>query len=131
MIVSGNRRHMIVSGLAAHWRAQAAELERFAPAASQAFRDAADQLDNVLQSDEESVTLAEASRLGGYSIDALQRMVASGKIENAGRKGRPRIRLAHVPTKPGHVGYLQNSKQRSRLRATAVVASVIAREKTP
>lgn len=122
---------MIISALARHWRARAAELERFAPAAAQAFREAADQLQDALQSVEESVTLREAAEIGGYSVDALQRLVASGRIENAGRKGKPRIRIAQVPQKPGYAGNLQNSKHRGNLQATAVVASVIAREKTP
>lgn len=122
---------MLISELPAHWRARAAELERFAPAAAQAFRDAADQLDASLQSGEESVTLREASLLGGYSIDALQRMVAAGRIENAGRRGKPRIRKAHVPTKPGYRAHLPNSSSGNKLAATAVVASVIVREKAP
>jgi hypothetical protein len=122
---------MIVAGLPAHWRERAAELERFAPAASQAFRDAADQLDEALEGAEGSVTLREASRCGGYSIDALQRMVAAGRIENAGRKGRPRIRVRDVPKKPGYIEYLQNSHKRLNLRPTEVVASAIAREKNP
>jgi hypothetical protein len=122
---------MMVSGLSAHWRTRAAELERFAPAAAQAFRDAADQLDASLQDAEESVTLKEASLLGGYSVDALQRMVAVGRIENAGRKGKPRIRRAQVPTKPGFSLALQNSNEKVKFSATAVVASVMAREKTP
>ena len=122
---------MMISGLPAQWRARAAELERFAPAAAQAFNDAAGQLDDALQGGEESVTLKEASLLGGYSVDALQHMVAAGRIENAGRKGKPRIRSAQVPTKPGYVAQLQKSKQRRSIRATAVVASVIAREKSP
>ena len=122
---------MIISGLPAHWRERAAELERFAPAASQAFRDAADELDVALQGAEETVTLKEAAKRGGYSVDALQRMVAAGRIENAGRKGRPRIRAVAVPKKPGYAGPLQNSKQNGTIRPTAVVASVIAREKAP
>jgi hypothetical protein len=122
---------MMVSALPVHWRSRAAELERFAPAAAQAFRDAADQLDASLQSAEESVTLKEASVLGGYSVDALQRMVAAGRIENAGRKGKPRIRIGQVPTKPGYAAALPKSQYRNKLPATAVVASVIAREKNP
>jgi hypothetical protein len=121
---------IIVSALPAHWRARAAELERFAPAATQAFREAADQLQEALPSAEESVTLREAADIGGYSVDALQRMVAAGRIENAGRKGKPRIRLAQVPTKPGRRASLQNSKYRGSVQPTAVVASVIAREKS-
>jgi hypothetical protein len=51
----------------------------------------------------ETVTLTEASVQGGYSVDHLQRCVASGKIENVGKKGRPRIRRADVPLKPGYL----------------------------
>jgi len=51
---------------------------------------------------EDTVTLAEAALLGGYSVDHLQRIVAAGTIENAGRKGAPRIRRTDVPVKPGH-----------------------------
>lgn len=50
----------------------------------------------------EAVTLKEASLIGGYSIDHLQRLVASQQIENVGRKGKPRIRRGDVPTRPGH-----------------------------
>jgi hypothetical protein len=48
------------------------------------------------------LTLNEAHELGGYSVDHLQRMVATGQLENVGRKHRPRIRLRDVPVKPGH-----------------------------
>lgn len=118
---------MIVSALPAHWRARATELERYAPAAAQAFRDAADQLDAALNSAEESVTLREAAAIGGYSVDALQRMVASGRIANVGRKGRPRIRRAQVPLKPGHSANLLEESAGVSIRPTAVVASAIAR----
>ena len=50
----------------------------------------------------EAVTLREASLIGGYSLDHLQRLVAGGELENVGRKGRPRIRRDDVPVKPGH-----------------------------
>lgn len=49
----------------------------------------------------EPVTLREAARIGGYSIDHLQRMVAAGQLENVGRKHRPRVRRSDVPMKPG------------------------------
>lgn len=48
------------------------------------------------------ITLEEASRVGGYSVDHLQRLVALGTIPQAGRKGAPRIRRSDVPSKPGH-----------------------------
>ncbi|MDB4882889.1 MAG: hypothetical protein JWL95_1655 [Gemmatimonadetes bacterium] len=52
--------------------------------------------------DDDVVTLQEASRIGGYSVDHLQRMVAAQTITNVGRKHAPRMRRADVPTKPGH-----------------------------
>jgi len=48
------------------------------------------------------VSLGEASLISGYSIDHLQRLVAAGKLENIGKKGRPRIRRGDLPVKPGH-----------------------------
>jgi len=49
-----------------------------------------------------NVTLKEAHLIGGYSVDRLQKLVASGALENVGRRHRPRIRRAEVPIKPGH-----------------------------
>lgn len=51
---------------------------------------------------EDTLTLSEASLVGGYSVDHLQRLVARGAIQNYGVKGRPRIRREDVPRKPGH-----------------------------
>lgn len=51
--------------------------------------------------DEDTVTLTEASRIGGYSVDHLQRLVRGGTLANQGRKFSPRIRRADVPIKPG------------------------------
>lgn len=65
----------------------------------------ADVLADIQQLDRaglESVTLRDASALGGYSLDHLQRLVASGQIENVGKRYRPRIRRSSVPVKPGH-----------------------------
>ena len=50
---------------------------------------------------DETITLKEASLLGGYSVDHLQRLVRQGTIENVGRKHAPRVRRQDVPTKPG------------------------------
>src|SRR5437016_5561658 len=126
---------MLVSALPTHWRARATELERYAPAAAQAFNDAADQLDASLQSTEESVTLKEAAEIGGFSPDHLQRLVAQGRLANVGRKGRPRIRRDDVPIKPGYLA-AQRAKLRkhstiSKLNTSAIVASVIERGTNP
>ena len=119
---------MIVAALLSHWRSRASDLERYAPAAAQAFREAADELAEALNGAEETVSLKEAAILGGYSIDALQRMVACGRIQNVGRKGKPRIRRADVPVKPGHAAPgLRGESGDGHIDASAVVASVIHR----
>ena len=93
----------LMSNLAEHWRARADELELYAPVAALAFRECASDLDRESRSDAAKVvTLSEASRIGGYSTDHLQREVSRGKIPNAGRRNRPRLRVLDVPVKPGH-----------------------------
>ncbi len=119
------------TALSSQWRSRASDLERYSPSAAQAFRDAADELEKTLQGVEETVSLREAAMLGGYSTDSLQRMVAAGRIQNFGRKGKPRIRRADVPVKPGHGAFLQGAPGGSYVDPTAVVASVKARGKNP
>jgi hypothetical protein len=94
---------MRLSDLAAGWRSRADELAPYAPAAAEAFRRAAAELEAEVGASDGPVTLAEASRLGGYSIDHLQRLVASHKLDNVGQKHRPRIRRGDVPQKPGYL----------------------------
>ena len=113
------------TALSSQWRSRASDLERYSPSAAQAFRDAADELENALQSVEGCVSLKEASRLGGYSTDSLQRMVAGGRIQNCGRKGKPRIRRVDVPVKPGHSpNFLLTPSGPGHIDVSAVVASV-------
>lgn len=52
---------------------------------------------------DESLSLTEASKLGGYSTRHLSRLLKSGSIPNAGTRTAPRIARSHVPTKPGKV----------------------------
>lgn len=92
---------MSLPDLAARWLARADELGPYAPAAAEAFRRAASELELELRDVDDAVTLREASLAGGYSVDHLQRLVAAGKLENIGRRNRPRIRRADIPTKPG------------------------------
>jgi hypothetical protein len=116
---------VIVAALLSNWRSRASDLERYAPAAAQAFRDAADELAEALNGAEETVTLKEAAMLGGYSVDALQRMVAHRRIQNYGRKGKPLIRRGDVPLKPGHTAdALRAESGVSKFDLSAVVASV-------
>lgn len=72
------------------------------------------------------VTLAEASLLGGFSVGHLERLVRRGTIQNAGRKGRPRIRRSEIPSRPGCTLQLETSPGQlgSRRRmALAVITS--------
>jgi hypothetical protein len=98
---------MTVAELVSHWEARTAEFSRLGALvdagklAAQVVTDLK-QLQLQLIDDDDDVTLSEASRLGGYSVDRLQRLVASGQIGNVGRKHRPRIRRRDIPVKPGY-----------------------------
>jgi hypothetical protein len=43
--------------------------------------------------------LSDAMAESGYSYSALQKMVTSGDLPNAGSKGKPRIRRKDLPSK--------------------------------
>ena len=91
---------MLPPDLPERWRARAAELDRYAAPAAEAFRAAAAELDEALADAEgEELTLAQAVAESGYSERALRGKIASGEIENAGRKHAPRIRRADLPRK--------------------------------
>ena len=47
--------------------------------------------------DDELLTLPQAAERSGISEEHLGRLVRDGKVPNAGRKGRPRIRVADLP----------------------------------
>lgn len=119
---------MIAAALVSQWRSRAGELGAYAPAAAQAFIVAADELTEALNSPDEMVSLKEASILGGYSVDHLQRMVSAKRIQNFGRKGKPRIRRADVPAKPGHsAAALRAESGAANIDVSAIVASVTRR----
>ena len=44
--------------------------------------------------------ITEAVAASGYSADHLRSLVATGAIQNAGRRGSPRIRQGDLPRKP-------------------------------
>jgi hypothetical protein len=91
-----------VAELTAKWTqrlADAQQLHTLAPLE----RVAAEIVDDLRQLGEDDlVSLQEASRLGGYSVDHLQRLVRAGKLVQRGRRHAPRIRRSDVPVKPGH-----------------------------
>lgn len=49
----------------------------------------------------EEITLEQAEHESGYSYSALEKMVRSRRIPNAGPPGHPRIRRKDLPKKPG------------------------------
>ena len=97
-----------VEDLPADWRRQAKSLRRYGGETSAtAIERCADDLEATLvERDETTFSLVEASRESGYSADHLGRLVRDGKIPNAGRPGAPRIarrdlpRKAHAPPEP-------------------------------
>ena len=90
-----------VEGLPSDWRRQAKSLRRYGgetPAAA-LERCAADLEATLVERDETTFSLVEASRESGYSADHLGRLVRDGNIPNAGRPGAPRIALRDLPRK--------------------------------
>jgi hypothetical protein len=95
---------MTPADLPARWRDRAGELARYAPAAAQAFRDAAVELEAALaDTADEELSLAEAARTSGYSSRRLRELLAAGTVPMApgGRRGRPRIRRGDLPRRAG------------------------------
>ena len=118
-----------VEGLLANWRRQAKSLRRYGgdtPAAA-LERCAADLESTLVERDETTFSLVEASRESGYSADHLGRLVRDGKIPNAGRPGAPRIALrdlprkAHPPAEPG----LVDKPRRRQVSNVQIVQSII------
>ncbi len=89
--------------LAAQWEAEAETLARYKDERGAALcrLHAGELREAARASGEEVLSLAEAASFSGYSADHIRHMVASGKIPNAGQKGSPLVRRAHVPIKLG------------------------------
>lgn len=77
----------------------------------------AGQLEEALREHESEVlTLSQAAAESGYSKRRLRELVAEGKLENRGEKGRPRILRRDLPLKPASNG---NGKSSGGLRRHA------------
>lgn len=89
--------------LAERWEREASLLDAYGSTAGAAAarKHAAELLEAVHAIKEEVVTLTEAATASGYSKRRLRELVAEGKLENAGDRGRPRFRRGDLPTKPG------------------------------
>jgi hypothetical protein len=89
-----------LADLSQNWRRRAEDLRPFAESAARAFEEAAKELQEALEAtDGGLVNLSDASRLSGFAPDSLARMIRQGKLENRGRPGAPRLRVADLPKK--------------------------------
>ena len=88
--------------LAARWRAEAGVLRRRgAEPQALALESCASELEAAERElAAELLTLGAASEESGLSYSALEKAVRSGRIPNAGTRGRPRVRRANLPRKP-------------------------------
>jgi hypothetical protein len=84
------------------WRERAAELRRYgADAQACTLEHAAAELEAVEREHEgKLLSIEEAAQESGYSEEHLRRLVREGAVPNAGRRGKPLIRLKDLPRKP-------------------------------
>jgi predicted HTH domain antitoxin len=104
-------------------RAKAAELrDAFGDdARARTLEWAADEIERATRlTDDEVVSLREASRLSGYSVEHLSRLVREDKVPTAranGSRGRILLRRGDVPIKPAfrYIGDAETHDLASRL----------------
>jgi hypothetical protein len=115
----------MIEQLAAQWRCAAAELRRYGGEMSaRALEQAAADLDAALAEQAiGTLTLQDAARESGYSVDHLARLIREGKLPNAGRQHAPRIRRADLPKK---AGALRAARPHVILDRTQIARSVVA-----
>ena len=70
----------------------------------------------------EVLTLAEAARISGYSVDHLGRLLRAGALANAGSKHRPRVRRGDLPCKPSGKLHAEPSGDIVRLTSKRQIA---------
>lgn len=90
--------------LAETWRSEADTLRRRGcDSQARLLESLAGDLEAALAAgDAEPVTLAEASRLSGYSQAQLRRLIGEEKLHNVGQGRRVAIARGELPRKPGH-----------------------------
>jgi hypothetical protein len=91
----------IPGDLPALWRARAETLSTYGdPNSARLWNIAATELERAMESaDAETLTVAEAARISGYSAAYLGSLIKREKIPNAGRTHAPRIRRQDLPPK--------------------------------
>ena len=92
---------MGLEDLIAQWRERAEFASQYADASyGRLWSIAADELQAwATERGDETLSLAEAAALSGYTPDHLASLIRSGRIPNAGQPHAPRIRRADLPTK--------------------------------
>ena len=84
------------------WRLRQAEFARFGATVSGAavVGEMLDELREELRSAGNApLTLEQAAQRSGYSRDHIGRLLRSGRLENVGSRGRPRVRASDLPLK--------------------------------
>ncbi len=114
----------LLADLPTLYREKAAQLERYAPAAAEAFREAAELAEKALSENMmEPLDLHTAAQESGYSETHLRRMLREGTLPDA---GGGTILRRDLPRKPG------GSLARPRLHETSsrlqVARGVLSRE---
>lgn len=98
-----NERFVSLKDLPRLWRSRSVSLRAWGISSdfAQMWEAAATELETLmLEARDHALTLAEASRLSGYSTAHLGRLVREGRLENLGNRNAPRIRTSDLPKKP-------------------------------
>ena len=92
------------SDLVVEWRNRAESFRRHgAEAVATTIQLLAAELEAALHAEQaEALTLTEAARVSGLSVDTIGRLIRQGKLANAGRKFAPRVRRGNLPLRPRH-----------------------------
>lgn len=94
-------RQMLPDALPAEWLRQAEYLAPYAPAAAEAFRQAAHDLTDALELQGDiPLTPAELEAMGRCSAETVRRAVRSGSIENVGTPGKIKVRAGDTAKLP-------------------------------
>ena len=98
-----NEVRAFVEAVSKEWMERAGDFRRYGSGqladATQVL--AAELLAKAIEYCQEPLSLGRAASESGYSRAHLSRLIRSGRLPNAGRKGRPEIRRQDLPAKPG------------------------------
>lgn len=101
--------------LPAIYRERASQLLRYAPAAAEAFNEAAELLEAALGTlDAEPLTPEQIEAEGLCSAETVRRHVREQKIENVGSAGRIQVRRADVPARRGKRTFAELAREVAR-----------------